>query len=116
MEMKNKYPFITDPVIQNYCNNYSSLQNTLLEKVADISEVTNQTKMLSGPYLGQFLKMMSLIIKPKYVLELGTFTGYGSLAMLSGMDDDAQIFTIEKSTENEKIASYTRLSMGSGFH
>ena len=61
--------------------------------------------MLSGEYLGQYLRMMSMILKPKYVLEFGTFTGYGSICLLEGLQAGGQVYTLEKDATHADISA-----------
>ena len=51
--------------------------------------------MLSGHVQGQFLSLLSKIIRPKYILEIGTFTGYSALCLLKGLTHDGELHTIE---------------------
>ncbi len=60
--------------------------------------------MLAGPFLGQFLKMMVQVIKPQLVLEIGTFTGYGALSMMEGLDNTAEIHTLESDEKHAQIS------------
>ena len=51
--------------------------------------------MLSGHLQGKFLEMASMMIKPRRILEIGTFTGYSALCLAKGLTDDGQLHTIE---------------------
>ncbi len=51
--------------------------------------------MLSGHVQGRFLSFISGIVRPKYILEIGTFTGYSALCLAEGMQDDGELHTIE---------------------
>jgi predicted O-methyltransferase YrrM len=57
--------------------------------------------MLSGHLQGRILKMFCRMLRPKRVLEIGTYTGYATLCMAEGMDDDALIHTLEINDEME---------------
>ncbi len=61
-------------------------------------------RMLSGHLQGRLLKMLTLMMRPKHVLEIGTFTGYSALSMAEGLADDALIDTMEVEDELEEIA------------
>lgn len=52
-------------------------------------------RMISGHLQGRLLKMFCRMLQPKYILELGTYTGYAALCMAEGAVDDAEIHTIE---------------------
>lgn len=61
--------------------------------------------MLSGHIQGKFLEMISYMIKPKRILEIGTFTAYSTICLARGMAEDGKIISIEKNKELEKIIS-----------
>ncbi|MDP5101229.1 MAG: O-methyltransferase [Nonlabens sp.] len=63
-----------------------------------------QPIMLSGPYQGRVLSMISHLKTPKRVLELGTFTGYATLCIAEGMPNDSEIITIDINEELESLA------------
>lgn len=54
-----------------------------------------QPRMLSGPYQGRVLSMISKLIKPKTILEIGTFTGYSALCLSEGLHKDGILHTID---------------------
>ncbi len=58
-------------------------------------------QMASGHLQGRLLKMFVRMIRPRYVLELGTFSGYSALSMAEGLQDDAEIHTFEIFDEQE---------------
>lgn len=64
-----------------------------------------QPIMLSGPYQGRVLSMISKLIRPKYVLELGTFTGYSTLCLAEGLQAKGEIHTIDV---NEELVDFQR--------
>ncbi len=59
-------------------------------------------RMCSGHLQGRLLKMLTQMIAPKLILELGTFTGYSTLCFAEGMPDDAHLHTIEIDDESEE--------------
>lgn len=56
-------------------------------------------RMIAGHLQGRLLKMFCRMMRPKRVLEIGTYTGYATLCMAEGLDDDALIYTVEKNDE-----------------
>lgn len=58
-------------------------------------------RMASGHMQGQLLKMLCLMMQPRTVLEIGTFSGYSALSMASGMPDGSRIYTFEINDEQE---------------
>ena len=61
--------------------------------------------MLSGHFQGRVLSFLSKLIRPKKILELGTFTGYSALCLAEGLDKDGELHTIDK---NEELVSFQR--------
>jgi predicted O-methyltransferase YrrM len=58
-----------------------------------------QPRMLSGHFQGRVLSMLSKLIRPKNILEIGTYTGYSALCLAEGMQDDGQLHTIDINEE-----------------
>lgn len=100
---EQKYPDITSPEIRQYCENLSKKPPQYLKALEKKSEITQQLKMLSGSFLGRFLSMVSLIVKPKVILEIGTFTGYGTLCLAEGLQKGGTLITLEK---NDDVKSF----------
>lgn len=63
-----------------------------------------RSRMLSGHLQGQILSMISCMIKPKHILEIGTFTGYSALCLAKGLAEGGKLHTIEIDDELELIA------------
>lgn len=62
---------------------------------------TSYGQMASGHLQGRLLKMLVQMIRPRYVLELGTFSGYSALSMAEGLQDGAELHTFEIFDEQE---------------
>lgn len=62
-------------------------------------------RMLSGHLQGRALSMLSHMIKPKNILEIGTYTGYSAICMAEGMQKDGQLITIDRNEELETMAT-----------
>jgi len=60
-------------------------------------------RMLSGHYQGRVLSMLSKMICPKRILEVGTFTGYATLCLAEGLTDDGVIYTLDINAELEDM-------------
>jgi caffeoyl-CoA O-methyltransferase len=68
-----------------------------------------EAHMLSGPLQGKFLEMMSLLLRPRRVLEIGTFMGYSALCLSEGLTTDGRLHTIELRDEDaDRAADYFR--------
>lgn len=64
-----------------------------------------QPRMLSGHYQGRVLSVLSKLIRPKAILELGTFTGYSALCLAEGLDKNGVLHTIDI---NEELVAFQR--------
>ena len=77
--------------------------------LTDLARETHQKvllpRMLSGTLQGRFLSMLSKLIAPKRVLEIGTYTGYATLCLAEGLADGGEIDTIDK---NEELMDFQR--------
>ena len=62
-------------------------------------------RMASGHLQGRLLKMLVRMIRPKNILEIGTFSGYSAISMAEGLDDDGQLYTFEI---NDEMEDFTR--------
>lgn len=60
--------------------------------------------MVSGLVQGQFLRMVSLMLQPKYILEIGTFTGFSALCLADGLASHGELYTIENREEDAVTA------------
>jgi caffeoyl-CoA O-methyltransferase len=60
-------------------------------------------RMLSGHYQGRVLSMLSKMINPKRILEVGTFTGYATLCLAEGLTDEGLIYTLDINAELEDM-------------
>ncbi len=101
---ERKFNAITPTAISDYCQTHTSPANSVLRDLYQKSYDTGQIKMVSGEYLGRFLSMMSKLIKPQFILEIGTFTGYGTICLAEGLSPEGKIFTIEKNKDLESYA------------
>lgn len=92
--------------VQKYAEAYSSEADILLQKIdAFTAEQNLDYQMLSGHLQGKVLEMVSYMIRPRRILEIGTFTGYSALCLVKGLTADGQLHTIEAV---EKVAKKTR--------
>ena len=64
-----------------------------------------QPRMLSGHYQGRVLSMISKLVKPKNILEIGTYTGYSAICLAEGMQKDGELHTIDI---NEELLDFQR--------
>jgi caffeoyl-CoA O-methyltransferase len=87
---------LINPSIQSYAEKFSSPEDELLKEVNDFTlKNHSEYQMLSGHLQGKLLEMISCMIKPRRILEIGTFTGYSALCLAKGLTGDGQLHTIE---------------------
>lgn len=96
---------IVNSLAQQYAEKYTSAEDALLKEVADFTNTHHQMpQMLSGHLQGKFLEMMSCMMRPKRILEIGTFTGYSALCLAKGLVEDGVLHTIELRAEESTTA------------
>lgn len=88
--------------LSEYIEQHSSPESDVLQRITRSThlEVINP-RMSSGHVQGRVLSMISQMIQPKRILELGTFTGYSALCLAEGLTNDGQLLTIEHNDEME---------------
>jgi len=95
---------ITTPVIQSYCDGHTSPESDVLKKLnRDTHANVLQPRMLSGHFQGRVLSMISHMIKPKLILEIGTYTGYSAICLAEGLADGGKLITIDINAEREEM-------------
>lgn len=89
-----------DESIEKYCVAHS---DTVPDYLLALERATHQRtlapQMLCGQLVGRFLSFMSHLLRPKCVVEIGTFTGYSSLCLAEGLADDGVVHTFEVNDE-----------------
>lgn len=91
--------------IEQYAKKYTTPLNILLQEVEQYTEKHHpEAHMLSGPLQGQFLQMISHMVKPQRILEVGTFTGYSALCLAAGITVDGHLHTIELREKDATLA------------
>lgn len=91
--------------ITAYCTEHSEGENDLLKELARQTHLkTLKPRMLSGHLQGVFLSMMSQLISPTHILEIGTFTGYSALCLAKGLTQNGKLITIDNNPETSIIA------------
>ena len=96
---------ITNPDIEKYIDLHKTATDSLLmdlERTTHLKALSPQ--MLSGQTQGNFLAIISLLIKPRRILEIGTYTGFSALCMAEGLAEDGMLHTIDMNLEIEPIA------------
>lgn len=95
---------VNDAQLHAYCEQHTSELDEILTALERETYIkTTQPHMLSGKLQGQWLRFISLMMRPKSVLEIGTFTGYSALCLAAGIEKDGQLHTIDTDEEKESI-------------
>ena len=91
--------------IQKYISDNSQSESLILK---ELNRYTNSKvilpRMLSGHIQGRFLSMISKLVNPEIIVEVGTYTGYSCLCLSEGLKKNGKIITIEKNEEFASIA------------
>lgn len=86
--------------LDNYIEQHSQPEPELLQ---ELNRETHQKilhpRMLSGHFQGRVLSMLAKLIRPKNILEIGTYTGYSALCLAEGLSADGKLITIDKNEE-----------------
>ena len=90
--------------ILQYCNAHTSPASPVLQDLERETYLrTLSPQMLAGHLQGQLLRMLSLMIRPRQVLEIGAFTGYSAICLAEGLAEGGLLHTIEANPELEHI-------------
>jgi predicted O-methyltransferase YrrM len=93
------------PIVQQYAEDYTSPEDALLKEINEFTYREHEDPiMLSGHLQGKLLEMVSFMIRPRRILEIGTFTGYSALCLAKGLTDDGILHTIELREEDALIS------------
>ena len=104
-----------DQKIEDYALAYSSEEPESLQKLTrDTNLKTYMPRMLSGHLQGRILSMLSKIIQPKLIVELGTFTGYSATCLVEGLVQNGKLITYEINDEVALLAKKHFESAGIG--
>lgn len=91
--------------IDNYVEKHTTQEDAVLKSLNRETHLkTFYPNMLSGSVQGKFLEMISFMINPKRVLEVGTFTAYSAISMAKGLAKGGKIITLEANEEMESFA------------
>ena len=103
--------------LEKYVHDFSEPEEELLH---ELDRETNlravAPRMISGHIQGRLLEMLVRMLRPRRALEIGTFTGYSALSMAAGLEEEAELHTVEVDDELEEfIRSYFAPKLGGEF-
>ena len=94
---------ILDPQLQLYLETHCDPEPEALKKINRETYLKQlKPNMLSGHYQGRLLSMLSKLVNPKLILEIGSFTGYATICLAEGLANGGKIHTIEVNREQEE--------------
>ncbi|MGM9705881.1 MAG: O-methyltransferase [Prevotella sp.] len=88
--------------LEEYILNHIDAEGDYLYRLYRATNIhTIHGRMASGHLQGRLLKMLVSMIRPRNILEVGTFSGYSAICMAEGLDDDGRVWTFEINDEQE---------------
>ncbi len=92
--------------IADYIEAHTSQESDLLKKInRETHAKVMMPRMLSGQLQGRYLSMISHLLKPKNILEIGTYTGYSAICLAEGLAEDGKLTTLDI---NEELETWVR--------
>ena len=90
--------------IDNYVVAHSQEEPKILQELTkETWQKVLNPRMLSGAFQGRLLSMISKLMQPENILEIGTYTGYSALCLAEGISSEGKIITIDKNEELETL-------------
>ena len=93
-----------DPALLAYCEDHTSQEDDLLKKITRETQAkVLMPRMISGHLQGKLLEFFVKMLRPKTILEIGTYTGYSGLCMVRGLAENGKLITLDINDELEKM-------------
>jgi predicted O-methyltransferase YrrM len=98
--------------LADYANAHTSSSITLLQRIERETHLeVLQPRMLSGPFQGRLLSLISKLVQPKRILEIGTYTGYSALCLAEGLRKEGKLITLDVNEElRSRVQGYFNAS------
>ena len=91
--------------LTDYAESYTSGESPVLQELREHCYAHYEdSSMLSGFVQGRILSMFSRMIRPRYVLEIGTYLGYSALCFAEGLTEDGKVITLDVQEDTNKFA------------
>ncbi len=93
-----------DPALLAYCESNTSAEDVLLRKIARETQAkVLMPRMISGHLQGKMLELFSKMLRPKVILEIGTYTGYSGICLARGLRPEGKLITLDINDELEPM-------------
>lgn len=93
------------PIVEQFSDQMTTMADPLLQEIEKATYATHQQPhMISGHVQGRLLSFFSQLLRPRYILEIGTFTGYSALCLAEGLTDQGELHTLELRSEDANLA------------
>ena len=90
---------------EKYAAKFTTSTDELLQEIESFTMQRPHSNMLSGPVQGKLLELISAMIKPERILEIGTFMGYSALCLAKGLSPNGKLHTLELRKEDADISA-----------
>ena len=96
--------------LQEYAEKHTSEESPLLKRInRETHAQVLMPRMLSGHLQGRVLSMISCMVRPKVILEIGTYTGYSAICLAEGLDEGGKLITVDINEElRDRVSGYFR--------
>lgn len=94
---------VTSKLINEYAERFTVPETDVLAELNQKTQQMPGAQMISGHLQGAFLEMISAILQPKNVLEIGTYTGYSAICLAKGLKEGGKVHTIDKDSSIQDI-------------
>jgi caffeoyl-CoA O-methyltransferase len=95
---------VIDPELLAYCESHTSEEDTLLKKIVRETQAkVLMPRMISGHLQGKILELFVKMLRPKTILEIGTYTGYSGICMARGLAEGGKLITLDINDELETM-------------
>ncbi len=95
---------LINPQAQAYAEKYTLQEDGILNEIELVTRLHPESHMLSGTLQGKFLEMISKLLKPSFILEIGTFLGYSALCLSKGLKPGGELHTLEIDEKSAAVA------------
>jgi caffeoyl-CoA O-methyltransferase len=90
---------------EKYAAKFTTSTDELLQEIESFTMQRPHSNMLSGPVQGKLLELISAMVKPERILEIGTFMGYSALCLAKGLSPNGKLHTLELRKEDADISA-----------